>query len=150
MKRSLLAVSLLLTVPAFAQTLKEAQDKVNGAQSALEAEQKRREQLAAEIQSSHQATKQGVGEKHASVMEQQQAKFSGTCDSYNQCVARCQELQDRVHQAVSEAGKEHTVVSQGEKFSVQPAPKGNSEPIVRRSASSAPYSAGGEYNLANR
>ena len=69
-------------------------------------------------------------------MEQQQTKFRGTCDAYNNCVDRCQELQERLHQVVAEVGREHTVVSQGEEFNVQAAPQGNQEPIVRRSATS--------------
>ena len=148
MKRSLFAIILLLSTPAFAVSLKDAQDKVAGAQMQLDAENQRREQLAGEIQSSHSATQEGVGQKHESVMEEQQATFRGKTDAYNQCVNRCQELQNRLHQVVAEVGTEHTVVSQGEKFSIQEAPKGNLEPIVRRQDSSAPYSSRGSYPLA--
>ncbi len=148
MKRSLLALTLLLTAPAFAIHLKDAQAKVNGAQVALDAEHQRREKLATEVTAAHSATQEGVGQKHESVMSQQQATFRGKTEALNHCVDRCKELQSRLHQVVAEVGTEHTVVSQGNKFSVQAAPKGNLEPIVRRQAESAPYSDGGNYRLA--
>lgn len=149
MKRSLLALSLLLTAPAFALTLKQAQDEVQSAQTALDSENARRDQLSAEVQQHHAATQNGVGQKHASVMEQQQGQFRGKVDEYNQCVTRCQELQDRLHKVVAKVGSEHSVVSDGQKFSVQAAPKGSMEPIVRRSAESAPYSAGRRFTRAS-
>ncbi len=150
MKRSLIAVTVLLSASALAMPLEQAQDEVNGAQLALKAERERGEQLKTEIGAAHQATVEGVGTKHASVMEQQQATFRGKTQAYSQCVARCGDLQQRLHAKVAEAGKFHTVVSNGDEFSVQaaPEPQKAGEPIIRRQAESAPYSNGGEYRLA--
>ena len=118
MKR-LLAITLLLTAPVFAQTLKMAQDRVANLEATLTAE------------------KQYLENVDDSATQKVDAR------------TRCEEHRQRLHQVIAEVGTEYTVASQGDDtFCVEVKPKVSFRPIVRRTSKSAPYSSGGSYPLA--
>ncbi len=148
MKRSLLAITLLLSAQAFAMTLKQAKDEVQSAEEAVSTSKRELENADKELMNAHQATQEGVGQKHASVMEQQQRSLDAAEAKRQDCLSRCEQACQRRDQVVAKIGQYHSVVKNGDAYDVHPAPKGNMEPIVRRSAETAPYSQGGSYGLA--
>ncbi len=142
MKRTLL-FALLFSAPLMAQmSYEEGKQKVESAQARYDAALKSVENQGANTEKEDQATESIAGKhEYADDIKKRTAAARAQCERYNQAIkTELDTALKHLQAALKEVGPHHTIVNNGDKYTVmppQPAPK-KPAPIVER-ATRRPY-----------
>ncbi len=119
MKRSLLLVSLLFSVPAFANTFETYKAELGRAQTAVDAAEKRVTDLGAQSRTAQQKISSASGrQEFADDMARQRDANRGTMEECNKAVEECQAKVRELQAIIARKPKEATVTSTSGKFTV--------------------------------
>ncbi len=131
MKR-ILAVALLLSAAELsAMSYEEAQGKIATAQSRVEAMKKRIEEHRASIDNGHGMTKSIDGKhEYRNDMNRRKSQVRQAIAEHNKTVKNeLMQAEAHLQAAISEVGRHHQIVSDGERYSVVRAERRNLQPI---------------------
>ena len=142
MKHTTLLLTLLLSAPLIAQmSFDEAKQKIATAQARYDETRSRIEKQRASAEREHKLTESIAGKhEYAEDIKKRTERLRTKCDMHNQAVEK--ELKtalEHLQTALAEVGPHHTIVSEGDKYSVMPPAEAAAKPapIVQRSAATS-------------
>lgn len=122
--KNLLLLTLVASAPfACAMSLKDAQDRLSTSQSRIDEIKQKIARFRSEAESAQQRSASFAGQekKGHEVNGNKEASRAAT-KAHNEAVAELRKANAELAEVLAQAGKHHTITSQGEKYSVSAAP----------------------------